>query len=133
MKESINPPSIAQPVGPYATLTVAPPGGRLVHCSGAVALAPDGSIVGKGDIVAQTRQTMENLKVALEAAGATFADVVKINGYVTDFGLYPQIAPVRAEYLTEPYPASTMVEVSALIFPDLLIEIEAVAVVHDAA
>jgi enamine deaminase RidA (YjgF/YER057c/UK114 family) len=76
---------------------------------------------------------MENLRAALEAAGGTFADVVKINGYVTDFSLYPQIAPVRAEYLTEPYPASTMVEVPALIFPELMIEIEAVAVVHDAA
>ncbi|HEX3316510.1 MAG TPA: RidA family protein [Solirubrobacteraceae bacterium] len=131
MKESLNPDGMAAPVGPYVQVTVAPPGGRLVYCSGAVAIAPDGSIVGEGDIVAQTRQTMENLEVALHAAGATFADVVKINGYVTDFSLYPQIAPVRSEYLTEPYPASTMVEVSALIFPELMIEIEAVAVVHD--
>ena len=132
-KESINPPGIAPPLGPYSQLTVAPPGGRLVYCSGAVAIGPDGEVVGKGDIVAQTRQSMENLRAALEAAGGTFADVVKINGYVTDFSLYPQIAPVRAEYLTEPYPASTMVEVPALIFPELMIEIEAVAVVHDAA
>jgi 2-iminobutanoate/2-iminopropanoate deaminase len=132
-KESINPDGIAEPVGPYVHVTVAPPGGKLVYCSGAVAIAPDGSIVGEDDIVAQTRQAMENLRAALKAAGATFADVVKINGYVTDFSLYPQIAPVRAEYLTEPYPASTMVEVPALIFPELMIEIEAVAVVHDAA
>lgn len=131
MKESLNPEGMAPPVGPYAQVTVAPPGGRLVYCAGAVAIDPDGNIVGRGDIVAQTRQTMENLRMALEAGGATFADVVKINGYVTDFSLYPQIAPVRSEYLIEPYPASTMVEVSALIFPELMIEIEAVAVVHD--
>jgi enamine deaminase RidA (YjgF/YER057c/UK114 family) len=96
-----------------------------------VALAADGSIVGKGDIVAQTRQTLENLKLSLDAAGTTFDDVVKINSYVTDFSLFPQIAPVRAEYLKEPFPASTTVEVSALIFPELMIEIEAIAIVHD--
>jgi 2-iminobutanoate/2-iminopropanoate deaminase len=131
MKEAINPQGMAAPVGPYAQVTVAPPGGRLVYCAGAVSLAPDGSVVGEGDIVAQTRQAMENLKVALEAAGASFTDVVKINGYVTDFSQYPKIAPVRAEYLKEPYPASTMIEVPALIFPELMIEIEAIAVVHD--
>jgi len=131
-KQSINPEGAPEPVGPYVHVTVAPPGGRLVYCAGAVALAPDGSIVGKGDIVAQTRQTLENLGLALEAAGATFDDVVKINSYVTDFSLFPQIAPVRAEYLKEPFPASTTVEVSALIFPELMIEIEAVAIVHDA-
>ena len=132
-KESINPDGAPAPVGPYVQVTVAPPGGRLVYCSGAVSLAPDGSVVGEGDIVAQTRQTLENLKLALEAAGATFEDVVKINSYVTDFNLFSQIAPIRAEYLKEPFPASTTVEVSALIFPELMIEIEAIAIVHDAA
>ena len=132
-KQSINPEAAPAPVGPYVQVTVAPPGGRLVYCSGAVSLAPDGSVVGEGDIVAQTRQTLENLKLALGAAGATFEDVVKINSYVTDFNLFPQIAPIRAEYLKEPYPASTTVEVSALIFPELMIEIEAIAIVHDAA
>ncbi|MEA2322572.1 MAG: 2-iminobutanoate/2-iminopropanoate deaminase, partial [Solirubrobacteraceae bacterium] len=96
-----------------------------------VAFGPDGEIVGEGDIVAQTRQVMENLRIALEAAGATFADVVKIVNYVTDVTEYPKIAPVRAEYLKEPYPVSTMVEVSGLMVPELLIEIEATAVVHD--
>ena len=130
-KQSINPEGAPAPVGPYVQVTVAPPGGKIVCCSGAVALAEDGSVVGEGDIVAQTRQTLENLRLALEAAGATFDDVVKINSYVTDFSLFPQIAPVRAEYLKEPFPASTTVEVSALIFPELMIEIEAIAIVHD--
>jgi enamine deaminase RidA (YjgF/YER057c/UK114 family) len=96
-----------------------------------VAFDADGEVVGKGDIVAQTRQVMENLRQALSAAGATFADVVKVTNYVTDAGQWPQVLPVRAEYLNEPYPVSTFVEVSALMFPELLIEIEAVAVVHD--
>jgi reactive intermediate/imine deaminase len=129
-KTSINPEGAAEPVGPYAHVTVAPPGGRLVFCSGAVAFGPDGRVVGE-DIVAQTRQTMENLRLALAAAGATFADVVKITNYVTDVREYPKIAPVREEYLRQPYPASTMVEVKGLLYPELLIEIEAIAVVHD--
>jgi 2-iminobutanoate/2-iminopropanoate deaminase len=132
-KQSINPEGAPAPVGPYVQVTVAPPGGKLVFCAGAVALDAEGNVVGEGDIVAQTRQTLENLKLSLEAAGATFDDVVKINSYVTDFGLFPQIAPVRAEYLREPYPASTTVEVPALIYPELMIEIEAVAIVHDAS
>jgi 2-iminobutanoate/2-iminopropanoate deaminase len=132
-KQSINPEGAPAPVGPYVQVTVAPPGGKLVFCAGAVALDAEGNVVGEGDIVAQTRQTLENLKLSLEAAGATFDDVVKINSYVTDFGLFPQIAPVRAEYLREPYPASTTIEVPALIYPELMIEIEAVAIVHDAS
>jgi enamine deaminase RidA (YjgF/YER057c/UK114 family) len=130
-KTSINPPGMSAPVGPYAHVVTAPPGGRLVFCAGAVAFDADGEVVGKGDIVAQTRQVMENLRQALSAAGATFADVVKVTNYVTDAGQWPQVLPVRAEYLNEPYPVSTFVEVSALMFPELLIEIEAVAVVHD--
>ncbi len=130
-KESLNPEGMAPPLGPYVHVTVAPPGGRLVFCAGAVALGPDGSIVGEGDIVAQTRQTMENLRMALEAGGATFADVVKITNYVTDVTEYPKIAPAREAYLKPPFPASTMVEVKGLMYPELMIEIEAVAVVHD--
>jgi reactive intermediate/imine deaminase len=130
-KEALNPDGMAAPMGPYVQVTVAPPGGRLVFCSGAVAFGPDGSVVGEGDVAAQTRQVMENLRVALEAAGATFADVVKITNYVVDVSEYPKVAPVREEYLTPPYPASSMVEVRALMIPELLIEIEAIAVVHD--
>jgi reactive intermediate/imine deaminase len=130
-KHSINPDGMCKPMGPYVQVTWGPPGARMVFCSGAVAFGPDGSIVGEGDIVAQTRQTMENLKMALDAAGATFADVMKITNYVTDVTEYGKIAPVREEYLTEPYPASTMVEVKGLMYPELKIEIEAVALVYD--
>jgi 2-iminobutanoate/2-iminopropanoate deaminase len=132
-KTSINPDGMAAPLGPYAHVVAAPPGGRIVFCAGAVAYDSGGELVGEGDIVAQTRQVMENLRQALAAAGATFDDVVKVTNYVTDAELWPQVLPVRAEYLREPYPASTFVEVSALMFPELLIEIEAVAVVYDGA
>ncbi len=132
-KRSINPEGMAAPVGPYAHVVTAPPGGRLVYCAGAVALGPDGEVVAQGDIVGQTRQVMENLRLALEAAGATFDDVIKVTNYVVDVNDWRKVLPVRAEYLKEPYPASTFVEVSALMFPELLIEIEAVAVVFDQA
>ncbi len=119
---------MAQPVGPYSHVVSAPPGGRLVYCAGAVAFDGEGKVVGKGDIVAQTRQVMENLRIALEAADASFDDVVKVTNYVVDAGQWPEVLPVRAEYIREPFPASTFVEVRALMFPELLIEIEAVAV-----
>lgn len=130
-KRSINPDGMAAPVGPYAHVVTVPPGGRLVYCAGAVALGPDGQVVAEGDIVGQTRQVMENLRLALAAAGATFDDVVKVTNYVVDVNEWRQVLPVRAEYLRQPYPVSTFVEVSALMFPELLIEIEAVAVVFD--
>jgi enamine deaminase RidA (YjgF/YER057c/UK114 family) len=133
VKTSVNPDGMSAPVGPYAHVVSAPPGGTLVYCAGAVAFDADGNVVGEGDIVAQTHQVMKNLRMALSAAGATFSDVVKVTNYVTDASQWPQVLPVRAEYLPEPFPASTFVEVNALMFPELLIEIEAVAVVYDQA
>lgn len=128
--ESLNPEGLATPFGPFVQLTVSPPG-RLVHVSGQIATDESGEIVGVGDLAAQTRQVMENMKLALAAAGASFKDVVKITNYVTDADQYPSVAPIREEYLSKPYPASTLIEVKRLIFPELLIEIEAVAVVAD--
>ena len=127
-KTALNPVGLPTPVGPYSNVIETPPG-KFVFCAGQVALDESGGIVGVGDIVAQTRQVMENLKVGLEAAGASFADVVKITNYITDVGEFSKMAGVRQEYLSEPYPASSLIEVQALMFPELLIEIEAVAVV----
>ena len=129
--QSLNPDGLAKPFGPFVQVTVSPPG-KLIHVSGQIATNEAGEIVGIGDMAAQARQVMENMKVALAAAGASFADVVKITNYVTDADQYPAIAPIRGEYLSEPYPASTLIEVRRLIFPELLIEIEATAVVSDA-
>ena len=128
-KRALNPEGLPTPVGPYSNVVTSAPG-RLVFVSGQVALDANGDIVGAGDITAQTRQVMENLRLALEAAGATFADVVRVVNYITDVDLFAQMAAVRKEYLVEPYPASTLVEVSALMYPELLIEIEAIAVVE---
>jgi 2-iminobutanoate/2-iminopropanoate deaminase len=127
---SIDPDGLAKPFGPFTQVTVARPG-AIVHVAGQIAVDADGKIVGEGDIVAQTRKVMENMKIALASAGADFSHVVKITNYVTDADEYAKIAPIREEYLKAPYPASTLIVAKRLIFPELLIEIEAVAVLPD--
>ena len=128
-KQALNPDGLPAPVGPYSNVVTTGPG-RLVFVAGQIAFDANGELVGAGDIAAQTRQVMENIRLALEAAGATFADVVRVVNYITDVDLFGEMAAVRREYLVEPYPASTLVEVSALLFPEVLIEIEAIAVVE---
>jgi reactive intermediate/imine deaminase len=128
-KQALNPDGLPAPVGPYSNVVTTGPG-RLVFVAGQIAFDANGELVGAGDIAAQTRQVMENIQLALEAAGATFADVVRVVNYITDVELFGEMAAVRKEYLVEPYPASTLVEVSALMFPEVLIEIEAIAVVE---
>jgi enamine deaminase RidA (YjgF/YER057c/UK114 family) len=122
---------MAKPAGPYSNVTVAPPGGKLVFTAGAVAFDEAGEVVGVGDVVAQAERMMQNLELALEAAGASFDDVTKITMYMVDVQDYPRVAPVRERYLGAPHPASTLIEVKGLMYPELLIEIEAIAVVHD--
>ena len=122
---------------PYTASSVSsPPGyshamlaGGLIFVSGQVAFDSDGSIVGVDDIGAQTRQAFRNLAAVLEAAGATFADVAKLTYFVRDVEAVGVIRAVRDEFLdTGNPPASTLVEVSRLIAPELLIEIEAIAI-----
>ena len=106
------------------------PAGNMVFVSGQVARNAQGELVGKGDIFAQTIQVLENVKSVLATAGATMDDVVKVTVFVTNVvEHYDQIHAARAEYFKSDYPASTMVEVSSLVNPDMLIEIEAIAVV----
>ena len=102
--------------------------GNTIYLSGQVALDPDGNVVGKGDMKAQTRQAWENIKAVLKAAGASLNDVVKITQFITDMGHFMETQEVRKEYLIDTVPAATSVEVKSLAFPDLLIEIEVVAV-----
>jgi enamine deaminase RidA (YjgF/YER057c/UK114 family) len=108
--------------------------GRQVFVSGQIALDHDGRVVGKGDLRAQTIRVYENLKECLAAAGATFHHVVKVTTFVV--GLTPQMADVirevRSHYLAGQRPTSTMVGVTSLVNPDLLIEVEVIAFVPDA-
>ena len=105
------------------------PAGRTVYVSGQVAMDAEGNVVGEGDVKAQTEKVLENVATVLEAAGGTLDDVVKVTVFITDMGFYDEIHEVRRRFFGEPYPASSMVEVSALIDPRLLVEVEAVAVI----
>ena len=124
----VNPPTLAKPTG-YTHAVVAI-GGRTIYIAGQVALDQSGNIVGKDDFRAQTTQVFENLKRALEAAGATFKNVVKLNYYVVDMKQIQTLREVRSGYVnTEEPPASTLVEVKRLAREEFLIEVEAIAVV----
>ena len=101
----------------------------LIFVSGQVALDADGAVVGVGDMGEQARQTFRNLGAVLTAAGASFADVVKLTIFVRDIDAIAAIRTARDEFVdTANPPASTLVEVSRLVLPDLLVEVEAVAV-----
>jgi enamine deaminase RidA (YjgF/YER057c/UK114 family) len=103
--------------------------GRMVAVSGQIALDEHGNLVGAGDPAAQARQVFENLARCLAAAGATFADVVKLTFLVTDVAILPAVREARDAHIdTARPPASTAVQVAALFRPDLLLEVEALAV-----
>ncbi|MCZ6557951.1 MAG: RidA family protein [SAR324 cluster bacterium] len=105
-------------------------GGEMLFVSGQLAKV-DSELVGKGDIKAQTRQVLENIKKVLDQAGATFSDVVRVTVYITDMSHFRDIHDVRLQYFDKDnLPASTMVEVSGFVDEDALIEIEAVAVIN---
>jgi enamine deaminase RidA (YjgF/YER057c/UK114 family) len=127
-RETLNPATLSKP-GTYSHVAIAP-AGRQVHVSGQVAFNAAGELVGKGDLAAQTEQVYTNLGHALAAAGASLTDVFKLVTYVV--GIAPDkvatIRAARAKFLGDrPYPASTMVGVTGLVHPDLLIEVEAIA------
>ncbi|MEU5537510.1 RidA family protein [Streptomyces sp. NPDC020362] len=104
--------------------------GRLVAVSGQLALDEDGKPVGVGDPAAQARQVFENLRRCLASAGAGFQDVVKLTYFVTDMAYMPAIRAARAAHIPDDrLPAASAVQVAALVAPEFLMEIEAMAVV----
>ena len=105
--------------------------GSYVHVSGTTATNADGDIVGVGDIAAQTRQCISNIEAILLQAGATLKDVVRTRIYVVDIRAWEEIGRVHSEFFGRIRPATSMVEVGALISADILVEIEADACIAD--
>lgn len=123
-REEMRVPGLPEPLSHY---TDAVRFGDLLFVSGCAPLDSEGKLVGDGDVTAQTRKVLENLGLALRYAGADFGDVLKVTVYLTDIAYRAEANVVRQEFFGDALPASTLVEVSALAIPGMLIEIEAVA------
>lgn len=104
--------------------------GDLIFLSGQAAIDPAGAIVGAGDFAAQAAQTFANIARLLEAAGSSLAKVIKVTIYLTDMAHFPEIVELRGRYFTPPYPADTIVEVRSLALPELMIEVDVIALSH---
>ena len=124
-REEIRVPGMSEPISHFTHVVRA---GRLVFVSGCVATDAEGRTVGGGDVVAQARQVHENLKTCLAAAGATFADVCKVTVFLKDVADREKVNIARREYFGPHRPASTLVQIARLVRDDLLVEIEAIAV-----
>ncbi len=125
----INPKSLVKPTG-YTHLVIAPDG-RTVYVAGQVAFDSAGKVVGEGDFAAQAEQVYRNLQRALESVGGSMADLIKTTTFITDLAGLPALREVRLRHLDKARPpANTLLVVSGLARPELLIEIEGVAVLR---
>ena len=127
-KTTLNPEGLPVPRGSYSLVAIAQPG-RMVFIAGQTASDPQGNVVGVADVRAQTRYVIEKIQRAIEAAGGTMNDLVSMNVFTTDVRYHRDINEVRRELLGSNFPTSTMVQVVALARPELLLEINAIAII----
>lgn len=124
-KEIINPPDVVPARGWSHAIKC----GNTVYVAGQVGWDVEGKLVGKGDFEAQSRMALENLKRVLKASGAQMTDVVQMNFYITNLDDFPKIKNPYREYFGKYYPCQTLTVISSLAEPDLLIEIQCIAVI----
>ena len=127
-KTTMNPEGLPVPRGSYSLVNIAQPG-RMVFIAGQTSSDPQGNVVGVGDPRAQTRYILGKIQQAVEAAGGTINDVVAMSIFTTDVRYHRDINETRREVLGSNFPTSTMVQVVALARPELLLEINATAVI----
>ncbi len=126
MIDSFNPAEVWSPFGAFS-MAVIQGDGQVIHLKGQVSLDKNGRVVGAGDMRAQVRQTLENIRSVLESVGGQMGDIVSLTHYATDIEKFMQAGDVRKAFFAEPYPVTTTVEVARLYRPDLMIEIAAIA------
>ena len=125
--QRINPAGMTQPTAYNHLIKV----DNLMFIAGQVALTGEGEVVGAGDMTAQVRQVLENMKTVLASEGADFSNIVKINIFTTDIDKFFESGDVRREYFAGNPPASTLVQVVRLARPVFMVEIEAIAIAPD--
>lgn len=126
MVDGFNPPSVWAPFGAFS-MGVIQGDGQILYLKGQVALDSEGQIVGKGDMRAQVRKTLENIQSVLSSVGGTTRDIASLTHYVTDIEDFMKTGDIRREFFAEPFPATTTVQVVRLYRSDLLVEITATA------
>lgn len=126
MSRSYNPPTVWKPFGAFSMVKIHGEG-QLVQLKGQVSLNLDGQVVGKGDMRAQVRQTLENIKAVLATIGGEMSDIVSLTQYATDIEQFMASGDIRNEFFSEPYPVTTTVQIVRLYHPELQIEIAVTA------
>ena len=126
MIDSINPPNLWQPFGAFSMAAIQGDG-QIVHLKGQVALDRNGQIVGRGDMRAQIRKVLENIRVVLASMGGQMSDVVSLVHYTTDIDEFMTTGDIRKEFFLPPYPVTTTVQISRLYDPALMVEITGIA------
>jgi enamine deaminase RidA (YjgF/YER057c/UK114 family) len=126
MIDSFNPPDVWAPFGAFS-MGVTQGDGQIVWLKGQVSLNKAGDVVGADDMLAQTRQTLENIRTVLRSVGGAMSDVISLTHYVTDIKKFMETGAIRREFFAAPFPVTTTVQVAALYRPELMVEITAIA------